>query len=89
MIYPLEQVAQQVSKTDQQLMYHLILEQQETNRLLRHLIESKQETPEKIESIEELKRPELMKRIAKLDNKPLGWNKWETEDMRKFLKEAS
>jgi hypothetical protein len=44
-IYPLEQVAAQVSKTDQQLLYHLILEQQETNRLLRQLIENKQESP--------------------------------------------
>lgn len=38
MIHPLEQVAQQVSRTDQELIYHLILEQQETNRLLRELI---------------------------------------------------
>jgi hypothetical protein len=41
------------------------------------------------EDIDSLKRPELMKRIAKLSNKPQGWNKWETEDMRKHLKGAS
>lgn len=89
MIYPLEQVVQQISRTEHQLMYYMILEQQETNRLLRQMIENKQETPEQIETLEVLKRPELMKRIAKLSNKPQGWNKWETEQMRDYLKGAS
>lgn len=81
MIQPLEIVKAQISRTDQQLMYHLIMEQQETNRLLRQIIGEKN-------PIDELKRPELMKRIAQLENKPTGWNKWGTEDMRNYLKEA-
>lgn len=86
MIQPLEQVVQQISRTDQQLQYYLILEQQETNRLLRQLLgEKTEETSE----IDELKRPELMKRMAKLENKPQGWNKWDTEEIRKHLREAS
>lgn len=89
MIQPLEQVALQISRTDQQLQYYLIMEQQETNRLLRQLLEDKQVEPVQIESIDELNRPELMKRFAKLTNKPTGWNKWGTEEIRKHLKEAS
>lgn len=88
MIQPLEQVALQISRTDQQLQYYLILEQQETNRLLRMMMENKQESPETID-IETIKRPELMKQFAKLSNKPQGWNKWETEQMRDYLKGAS
>lgn len=90
MIYPLEQVKEQVSKTDQQLIYHLILEQQETNRLLREIIGTK--TPEAIEpeiiedETKDLKRPELMKLIAKHENKPDGFNKWDNEKMRDFLR---
>lgn len=83
MIHPLEQLVAQISRTDQQLLYHLIMEQRETNRLLRQLI------GEKSDPIEQLKRQDLMKAIAKLDNKPSGWNKWETEKMRAYLKEVS
>lgn len=86
MLLPLEVVEKQVSKTDQQLMLHLILEQKETNRLLSQLLNI--QTPSESSEIDDLKRPELMKQIAKLPNNPKGWNKWETEDMRKYLKEA-
>lgn len=89
MIYPLDQLVQQISRTEHQLMYYMILEQQETNRLLKQMIENKQEIPDQIDTIEELKRPELMKRFAKLSNKPQGWNRWETEQMRDYLKGAS
>ena len=89
MIIPLEQVVQQISRTDQQLQYYLIIEQQETNRLLRQLIENKQETPEKIDSIEGLKRPELMKRMAMMKNKPHGWNKFSNDEIIKHLKGVS
>lgn len=86
MIQPLEQVVQQISRTDQQLQYYLILEQQETNRLLRQLLGvNTEETSE----IDELKRPELMKRMSQLENKPQGFNKWGTEEMRTYLKEVS
>ena len=87
MIQPLEQVVQQISRTDQQLQYYLILEQQETNRLLRQLLGEK--TVNNVESLDELKRPELMKRMSQLENKPQGFNKWGTEEMRNYLKEAS
>ena len=88
MIQPFEQLVQQISKTDQQLMYYLILEQKETNRLLLQMIENKQETPETID-FEELKRPELMKQMARLKNKPNGWNKMSNEEMISHLKGAS
>lgn len=42
MLQPLEQVVQQISRTDQQLQYYMILEQQETNRLLKQIIENNQ-----------------------------------------------
>jgi LPS sulfotransferase NodH len=84
-IQPLEQVAMQISRTDQQLQYYLIMEQQETNRLLRQLLNStKQE-----DGNAEIKRPELMKRMAKLRDKPQGWNKWSNEQIVEHLKGAS
>jgi len=85
MIYPLDQIASQVSRVDQQLLYHLILEQQETNRLLRSLA-AKEQGPM---SIDELKRPELMKRMAKLSNKPKGWNSMTNEEIIEHLKGES
>lgn len=45
MLEPLETLKTQLSNREQQLMYHLIVEQQETNRLLREQNESKQEVP--------------------------------------------
>lgn len=86
MLLPLEVVEKQVSKTDQQLMLHLILEQKETNRLLNLLI-GQSATTEEV-PIDDLKRPEIMKRVSELPNKPQGWQKWGTEEMRNLLKEA-
>ena len=85
MIQPLEQVAAQISRTDQQLQYHLILEQQETNRLLRELL-NRREPELKETAVEEVKRPELMRRMAKLKDKPQGWNKWSNEQIQAHLK---
>ena len=79
-----EQVKGSINSVERQLLWdirNLLIEQ---NELLRKSLEGKNADP-----IDELKRPELMKRMAKLDNRPPGWNKWETEAMRKFLKEAS
>lgn len=87
MLLPLEVVEKQVSKTDQQLMLHLIMEQKETNRLLTQLL-GKSETTVEVDPIDEYTRPELMKRVSKLSDKPQGWQKWGTEEMRKLLKEA-
>jgi transcription initiation factor IIE alpha subunit len=86
MLLPLETVEKQVSKTDQQLMLHLILEQKETNRLLNLLLG--QSVVTEVVSIDELKRPDIMKRVSELPDKPSGWQKWGTEEMRKLLKEA-
>src|SRR5690348_14779038 len=98
-MYTIEQIKENMHSIDRQLLYMIYEQQTETNRLLRLLTnENKQEddplpSDEHInaatDDIDSLKRPELMKRIAKLSNKPQGWNKWETEDMRKHLKGAS
>lgn len=85
MIQPLELVAQQISRTDQQLMYHLIMEQKETNRLLNELVGQSQGTGEAPET-SDIKRPELMKRMAKLKDKPQGWIKWSNEQIADHLK---
>lgn len=87
MLLPLDVVEKQVSKTDQQLMLHLIMEQKETNRLLTQLL-GKSETTVEVDPIDDYKRPELMKRVSELPDKPQGWQKWGTEEMRKLLKEA-
>lgn len=42
MLYSLETLKSQLSNNEQQLIYYLIVEQQETNKLLREQIESKQ-----------------------------------------------
>lgn len=83
MLYPLEQLKDQLSKTDQQLLYHLITQQMETNRLLSLLL------PQQAETIEiPIKRPELMKRM-KLTNPPKGWISWSNEKMIEHLKGVS
>ncbi len=89
MLYPLEQIKDQISKTDQQLMYHMITQQMETNRLLTQLIANNAttETAEAV-NIESLKRPDLMKHMSKL-KAPQGWNKWNNEKMINFLKGVS
>ncbi|MDQ0062384.1 hypothetical protein [Paenibacillus harenae] len=85
MLNPLDQVERNLVKTEHHLMFHLILEQQETNRLLREISESSKG----VETREEIKRPELMKRMAKLANKPQGWNKWSNEEIIEHLKGVS
>lgn len=79
MLNSLEQIEKNLIKTEHHLMYHLILEQRETNRLLREMNNG-------VESREEIKRPELMKRMAKLTDKPQGWNKWSNEQIIEHLK---
>lgn len=83
MLTPFEQLEAQISRTDQQLLYYLILEQKETNRLLRSMTENKQDTPETI-----LKRPEIMKKMN-ATNPPKGWQKWSNEKMLEHLREVS
>lgn len=86
MIYPLEQLKGQINKTEHQLLYYLIQEQQETNRLLR-LITENNETD--VIDFESMRRQDLMKEMAKLSEKPKGWNKWETSKMVEHLKGVS
>jgi hypothetical protein len=85
MIMPLDRIEGHLRNPDQSLMYHLVIQQQETNRLLTQLVEGKPKEAEAV-NIDELNRQELMKEFAKLPNNPKGWNKWQTEDMRKHLK---
>lgn len=82
MLSPLDQIEKNLIKTEHHLMYHLIKEQQETNRLLREMSKG-------VETREEIKRPELMKRMAKLSDKPPGWNKWSNEEIIEHLKGVS
>lgn len=82
MLSPLEQLEKNLIKVEHHLTYHLIMEQQETNRLLREMSQASKG----VEAREEIKRPELMKRMAKLTNKPQGWNKWSNEEIIEFLK---
>lgn len=95
MITPFEQLESQLSRTDQQLQYYMILEQRETNRLLRLLTENKQETepiqPEKSAVIEfdSMKRPELMRKMSSLLGNPSGWQKWSNAKMLEHLKGVS
>lgn len=44
MITPIEQLENQISRTEHQLLMHLLIEQKETNRLLRLLTDKPQET---------------------------------------------
>lgn len=97
-MYTLEQIKENIHSIDRQLSLMIYEQLVENNRLLRIVTNDNNDdgtklSPELIkgstDDIDSLKRPELMKRIAKLSNKPQGWNKWETEDMRKHLKGAS
>ncbi|MNI30716.1 hypothetical protein D3C73_845700 [compost metagenome] len=94
-MYSLELIESNLTTMDRQLLYMIYKEQKETNELLRSLVNvNKQDdtgpdTHISTVELDDIKRPELMKRIARLSNKPQGWNKWETEEMRNFLKGAS
>lgn len=95
MLTPLEQLEQQISRTDQQLWYYMVLEQKETNRLLRLLTENKQDTPEPILKrpeksavieFDSMKRPELMRKMSLLSGNPSGWNLWSNDKIKSYLK---
>lgn len=89
MLMPLNQIEPHLNRPDQYLLYHLVTQQMETNRLLNILIGEKPVMKEaEAVNIDNLNRQELMKAIAKIPNNPKGWNKWQTEDMRKHLKEV-
>lgn len=91
MLNSIEMLSNQASRIDQQLMLHVVLELQETNRLLRQIARHKGESEDvnTSESEQTIKRPELMKRMAALPDKPTGFNKWSNEKMIEYLKEVS
>jgi len=90
MIYPIEQIQKNLLSTEHQLLYKLYEAQTKTNRLLTLLVgETKQEEAPQANDIDHLKRPQLMQLMAKLPNKPQGFHKWDTEVMRKHIKEVS
>lgn len=88
MLYPIEQLKDQLNKTEQQLLYHLVIQQMETNRLLNQLLGSKPVQEAETVNIDDLKRPDLMKRM-KEKNPPKGWIAWSNEKMVAHLKGAS
>lgn len=97
-MYSLEQIKANVTTIDRQLALMQYEQQIETNRLLALLINEnsgiKQEpsddhTHDPQGAIESLKRPDLMKLMAKLPDKPMGFHKWGTEQMRDHLKGVS
>lgn len=83
------------SDEQRRVMYQ---EQVKTNALLERLVTLMEvntdkpfkppETNVRASGIDEMKRPELMKEIAKLENNPQGWNTWATDKMREYLKGA-
>lgn len=91
MLNSIEMLSNQASRIDQQLMLHVVLELQETNRLLRQIAGEQIETEDADTGEVEptVKRPELMKRMAALPDKPSGFNKWSNEKMIEYLKEVS
>lgn len=97
-MYSLDQIKANVNTIDRQLALMQYEQQVETNRLLTLLINenngtkhepSDDHTDATEDTIESLKRPELMKLMAKLPNKPMGFQKWGTEQMRDHLKGVS
>lgn len=96
-MYSINQIKENITTIDRQLLFMIYEEQKETNRLLSILANENNQSDiapvthiEGSESdLDTLKRPELMKRFAKLSNKPQGWNKWDTEVIRNHLKGAS
>lgn len=91
MLIGIEMLSQQASRIDQQLLLHVVLELQETNRLLRQIADGSAQGDriEVTETMEQPKRPELMKLMAALPDKPVGFNKWSNEKMIEYLKEVS
>lgn len=86
MIYSLEELEKNLIKVEHHLLYHLIMEQKETNRLL-SLNQSPKVENEHSESSE--KRDELVKKMYELKDRPRGWNKWNDEKLAAYLKEVS
>jgi FtsZ-binding cell division protein ZapB len=79
-MYSLEELKRNLVKIEHQLLYYLIMEQKETNRLLQSLQPQSDATDE---------RETLVKKMYELQDRPRGWNKWSTEKMADYLKEVS
>ncbi|OXM83967.1 hypothetical protein [Paenibacillus rigui] len=66
-----------------EVLVDILNETRRTNELLEKLLPQQNE---QVIDIDSLKRPDLMKLMAQRDDAPQGWNKWGTEEMRKFIK---
>jgi hypothetical protein len=88
MVMSLDELSSNLSKPETALLYHLVLEQRETNRLLTQLFDGKPAKEAEAVDIDELKRPELMKRISKT-KAPQGWQKWSNDKLIAYLKGES
>jgi hypothetical protein len=97
-MHSLEQIKANLTSIDRQLSLMIYEELVEIKCLLQAITNDKERdipvvpddhthAPES--AIESLKRPELMKLIAKMKNKPIGFQKWGTKQMREHLKGAS
>ena len=62
---------------EQQYLYAILEEQKKTNALLRQLVGEKKT----------MKRPELLKLIKEIPNKPKGWQKWPNDKLINFAQE--
>lgn len=94
-MFSIEQIRANCHTVDRQLLLMIYEEHCETNRLLRVKANEKEQeghlpSDDDISTaqvdLDSLKRPELMKLMSKLSDKPQGWNKWETDDMRRYLR---
>lgn len=85
MLYPIEELKRNIVKIEHHLLYHILLEQQETNRLLRTL-QPQGDAKEETQSDD---RELLIKRMNELSDRPRGWHKWNNEKMANYLKEVS
>jgi hypothetical protein len=87
-MFSLETIKGNITTVDRQLLLMIYEELHEMNCLLGQLVNENKPVTDEHTDLESLKRPELMKRMSKLGNAPQGWNRWETEQIRKHLREV-
>jgi flagellar basal body-associated protein FliL len=83
----LEEVTQNITTPDRSLLYHILVQLMENNRLLTQLVEKPKEAEAVKIVLPVLKRSELME-LVKKKNPPRGWIKWSNEKMLEFTKEV-
>lgn len=85
MLYPIEELKRNIIKIEHHFLFHILMEQQETNRLLKALQPQKEVAGESKTDDRDL----LIKRMNELHDRPRGWHKWNTDKMAEYLKGAS